>query len=364
MEERHASWLELFFDLVFVVAIAELSLELVRDHSLGGFGIFAGLYLTVFIAWQGFTFYADRFDTDDVVFRLAILAAMLAVSALAVRIPGVASGRHDAGFVIAYVCLRSLLIALYLRAWRARPEARPLIARYAGGYSLSVCLWLISLAVAPPWRYVLWGIGLTIEYAMPFVAQRFHARVPVDSSHVPERFALFTIIVLGESVVAVTLGEAHNHWRAASAVTAAIGFAAVACLWWVYFGHGIPGGLSSTTGSMQLYSRIHIPLLGGLTAVGAGVNMLIAESVGGDVEAGAGWALAGGAALYLLCLTIAQSRTDRPPALETRRLRASALVLLVLLAAIAPLLAPVAFVALATAVLVALIVLEARQRGT
>ena len=59
---------------------------------------------------------------------------MLAVSALAVRIPGVASGRHDAGFVIAYVCLRSLLIALYLRAWRARPEARPLIARYAAAH--------------------------------------------------------------------------------------------------------------------------------------------------------------------------------------------------------------------------------------
>ena len=132
----------------------------------------------------------------------------------------------------------------------------------------------------------------------------------------------------------------------------------------MYFDRGIAGGLSSTTGSMQLYSRIHIPLLGALTAVGAGVNMLIAESADGDVEAGAGWALAGGAALYLFCLTIAQSRTDRPPALETQRLRASALVLLVLLAAIAPLLAPVAFIALATAVLVALILLDARQRGT
>jgi low temperature requirement protein LtrA len=60
-------------------------------------------------------------------------------------------------------------------------------------------------------------------------------------------------VFAGLSVVAVTLGEAHNHWHAASAVTAAIGFAAVACLGWVYFGHGIPGGLSSTTGSMQLY---------------------------------------------------------------------------------------------------------------
>ncbi len=70
--------------------------------------------------------------------------------------------------------------------------ARPLIARYAGGYSLSIALWLLSLLVDPPVRYVLWGVGLAIEYAMPVVAQRIHARIPVDPSHVPERFALFT----------------------------------------------------------------------------------------------------------------------------------------------------------------------------
>ena len=121
-EERHASWLELFFDLVFVVAIAELARRLVLDHSLGGFGIFAGLFLPVFIAWQGFTFYADRFDTDDVLFRAVMLAAMLAIAALAVQIPDVATGRHDAGFVVAYVILRSLLIGLYLRAWRPLPR--------------------------------------------------------------------------------------------------------------------------------------------------------------------------------------------------------------------------------------------------
>ena len=112
MEERHASWLELFFDLVFVVAIAELSLELVRDHSLGGFGVFAGLYLTVFIAWQGFTLYADRFDTDDLVFRVAMLAAMLAISALAVRIPEVAAGRHyGAGSLAAWTPVAFVAVA-------------------------------------------------------------------------------------------------------------------------------------------------------------------------------------------------------------------------------------------------------------
>jgi low temperature requirement protein LtrA len=355
-EERHASWLELFFDLVFVVAIAQLAQELTRDHSLGGFAIFAGLFLPVFIAWQGFTFYADRFDTDDVLFRLVMLVAMLAIAALAVQIPDVAAGRQDAGFVIAYVVLRSLLIALYLRARRHVPAARPLIDRYAGGYAVSVAIWLASLLVDPPARYVLWGVGLAIEYAMPVVAQRIHARLPVDPSHVPERFALFTIIVLGESVVAVALGTANEDWRPASAATAALGFAAVACLWWVYFDRGIAGGLSSRTGSMQVFTRIHIPLLAALTAVGAGVHMLIQEAATGAVQSGAAWALDGGAALYLGCVTIAQHLVDS--GVDTRRGRALDAGALIVLAAVATALTPVAFVALSAAALIALVVHE------
>jgi low temperature requirement protein LtrA len=332
----------------------------VLDHSLGGFGIFAGLYLPVFIAWQGFTFYADRFDTDDVLFRSVMLAAMLAIAALAVQIPDVATGRHDGGFVVAYVTLRSLLIGLYLRAWRSAPEARPLIARYAGGYSVSVALWLASLLVAPPVRYVLWGVGLAIEYAMPVLAQRIHTRLPVDPSHVPERFALFTIIVLGESVVAVALGTADQHWRVASAMTAVLGFAAVACLWWVYFDRGIEGGLSSRTGSMQVFTRVHIPLLAALTAVGAGVHMLIDEAAGGDVQTGAAVALNGGAALYLLCVTVCQQLSARRLGGAARTARALAGAALAGVAAVSWLLTPVSFVACSAAALAALVVYEIR----
>ena len=122
--ERHASWRELFFDVVFVVAIAQLAHELVDDHSLRGFAVFAALFLPVFIAWQGFTIYADRFDTDDAVFRLAIFAAMLAIAALAVQVPDVAHG-ESTGFVASYVVLRSLMVAL-----------SPLVLRFP----------------APPWR--------------------------------------------------------------------------------------------------------------------------------------------------------------------------------------------------------------------
>src|SRR3954447_17796590 len=185
-EERRATWMELFFDLVFVVAIAQLAQQLVHRHDLAGFAIFAGLYLPVFIAWQGFTFYADRFDNDDVLFRLVLLSGMLAVAALAVQIPHVAAGRRGAGFVLAYVVLRSLVIALYLRARRHAPAARELIDRYVGGYSASVALWLVSLAVAAPARSVLWGAGLAVDLAMPRIAQRFHRQAPADPDHVPE----------------------------------------------------------------------------------------------------------------------------------------------------------------------------------
>ncbi len=103
LEERRASWLELFFDLVFVVAITQLSHELVVDHSLAGFLKFAGLFVPVFVAWQGFSFYADRFDTDDLACRAVFGAGMLAIIALAGLIDDVGHGERTAGFALAYV---------------------------------------------------------------------------------------------------------------------------------------------------------------------------------------------------------------------------------------------------------------------
>ena len=116
--ERHASWLELFFDLVFVVAITELAQALVVDHSTGGFLRFAALFVPVWVAWQGYMAYATRFDTDDALFRVAYFAAMLAIAALAVLIHDVARGTHSAEFALAYVALRSFMLGLYARAWR------------------------------------------------------------------------------------------------------------------------------------------------------------------------------------------------------------------------------------------------------
>src|SRR5215207_8838850 len=357
-EERHASWLELFFDLVFVVAIAELSHELVVNHTLNGFAIFAALFVPVFVAWQGFSFYADRFDTDDVFFRVCMLAAMLAVAALAIQIPSVAHGAST-GFALAYVAIRVLTVVLNLRAYRHVSLARPLIGRYVVAFSFSVALWTVSLAVPEPWRFLLWGIGLAADLGVPaLIGPRFVGRVPIHASHIPERFALFTIIVLGESVVAVALGVADSHWKLSSAVGAVLGFLTVACLWWTYFDVGAGLALKAGPWTAVRFIYVHVPMWASLTAVAAGVNLLIEEAGTASLDAGVRWALCGGAAVYLCCVGLIQAATARGIVPAIVGIRISVVGLLISLLLFGAGLRPVTFATLMLAILVALVAFE------
>jgi len=311
--ERRATWLELFFDLVFVVAIAELSHQLVLDHSTGGFLRFAGLFVPVYVAWQGYMAYADRFDTDDVAFRVAYFAGMLAIAAMAVQIGDVAHGDHSAGFAIAYVTLRAPILALYWRGWRAVPEARALIRFYGTGYGAGAAIWLVSLAVETPYRYAVWAVALVLELSLPPLTTRIHRRVRTSPSHLPERWALFTLIVLGESVVAVALETSGSHWRLESAVSAVLGFAALAAIWWLYFDRQAGVVLRGSTLVVVVYSYAHLPLLVGLAATSAGLRLLIDRAGEDHLGAGASVAFLGGVVLFLVSLVVTRSVTVSGP---------------------------------------------------
>jgi low temperature requirement protein LtrA len=299
-EERHATWLELFFDLVFVVAITELSHALVVDHSAAGFLRFAALFVPVYVAWQGYSFYADRFDTDDLVLRLAFFAAMLAIAAMAVQVEDLTQGMHSTGFAVSYIVLRSIMVGLYGRAWIAAPEARPLVRLYGSGYAVAVGIWIVSLAFPAPTRYVLWGIALALDLSLPPLSTRIHRRVPTSSAHVPERWALFTLIVLGESVVAVALATAGSHWRFVSATGAVLGFVAVCGLWWIYFDRQDNVVLRGGTPSVVVYSYAHLPLLMGLAATSAGLRLLIDDASADHLGLGASCAFLGGMVVFIL----------------------------------------------------------------
>ncbi len=309
--ERHASWLELFFDLVFVVAITELSHYLVGDHSAGGFLRFAALFVPVWVAWQGYMAYATRFDTDDLGFRVAYFGAMLAIAALAVLIGDVAHGEHTAAFAVAYVVLRTIMLALYWRAWLAVPEAGVLIRFYGLGYSAGAGLWLVSLLFPTPWRYVVWIVAQILELSLPPLSTQLHRRIPTSATHLPERWALFTLIVLGESVVAVAVATAGADWHFTSAAAAVLGFASVAAIWWLYFDRQGGVVLRGSTVSIVIYSYAHLPLLIGLAAMSAGLRLVIERAGHDHLGAGASVAFLGGAAVFVVSLMVTRLVTVR-----------------------------------------------------
>jgi len=163
---RTASRLELFFDLAFVLVVAELAGNLRQHLSVPSLLRFAGLFAVVWWSWMSSTLYANRFDHDDVVFRLNKLTGMLAVIGLAAAAAD-ATGRYATAFVLCYVAIRVLLVVQYARAYRHVPEARAAIRLYLAGTGAGAALWAVSLAVPGPVRYVLWAVGLLVDGGCP-----------------------------------------------------------------------------------------------------------------------------------------------------------------------------------------------------
>jgi low temperature requirement protein LtrA len=296
--ERHATWLELFFDLVFVICIAEVVHTLEDYRSLGDFLGTAGLFVAVWWAWVGYTVYADRFDTDDVVHRALVLAGMLAVVAMALSIHDALHG-GGARFALAFVAVRGIVLLLNARARRHAAAARPLLNLYLAAFSIGASLWLVSVIVPAPARYVLWGLALFLELSAPWLGRRQIARAPIHASHLVERFGLFTLIVLGESVISVAQGAADVDWTAATVAAAIGGFLAVACLWWLYFDRIDDGTIRSVLQGLT-WNYAHLPLLAGLVSVAVGTEFAVREAASGALERSTTVALGGGTALYLL----------------------------------------------------------------
>src|SRR4029453_8400054 len=233
-EDRRATWLELFLDLVFVAAIAQVASTLSADPTAAGFGRYLALFLPIGWARGGFPLSPPPFDTDDLVYRLLTLLGMFGVAGLASTVPDALHGGQN-NFVIAYVSVRLILLVLYVRVYRDVEVARPVAAWFILVFGIAVVDWLISLAVPVPWKYLLWALALFFEHVAPIRAWRMLRGIPVHPRHIPERFGLLIIIVLGEGVIGVVLGTAEVSWTLLSGTVAFGGFLAGAAIWWLYF---------------------------------------------------------------------------------------------------------------------------------
>ena len=277
--ERHATWLELFYDLVFVAAVAQLVRSLGDNYTWVGMLRFFVLFVPVWWAWVGHTFYLTRFDTEDVGHRLLTMAQMAAAASLAVHVPA-ALGATSAGFALSYAAVRFILVAEYLRAGRHIPMVRPLTSRYAAGFGAAASLWALSALVPAPWRFGLWGVALAVDFLTPLTAGQLHVRFPPHLMHLPERFGLFTIIVIGEAVVSVVMGIGTRGLTFGSGLAGMMGLLVAFALWWGYF-EGAKGAAVRTLSAKkhvrryQLWLYSHLPLLMGITATAVGVKHVL-----------------------------------------------------------------------------------------
>jgi low temperature requirement protein LtrA len=278
--DRKVTWLELFFDLVFAAAVAQVATPLRDDYSLAGLVRFSILFILIWWAWTGHAVFSTRFDTDDGVQRGLTLLQMFGVAVMAANARDALDSRSSAGFAAAYAVLRLVLVFQYFRARAVRP-ARRLVNFYLTGHGIAAALWLASAFVAAPTRYALWAIAFAIDLGTPWVAVRHSAAVPPDAAHLPERFGLFTLILLGESVVAVMHGIEHQENWSVPAATAAFSSMAVAfVIWWWYFDRiraTAPRPVQSHRDAVRLHlwTYAHLPLNIGLVVAFAGIQLVV-----------------------------------------------------------------------------------------
>jgi len=309
--ERHASWLELFFDLVYVLAVSQVA-HILSDHSdLGGFLKYVALFIPVWWSWVGFTFYADRFESEDTTYRVLNFVGMLTVTGFSLTLSNAFSASGDTALIVCYVLVRLVLIALYARSAYYIPLARSFCMQFIVGLGGSCVLLLISLLFPPPYRYAIWAVAIILELVTPYLNVRIARLFPIDRSHIPERFGLFTIIVLGEAVILTANGASQVPWNFSTIATACLGFAIGACIWWINFDFVEDSAIKSRSLRTRIiYLYGHFFIVASIIAMGIGVEHAIKESTEAHLHFPTLALLSGGVAVYFAVITIIRIVAD------------------------------------------------------
>ena len=242
-EHRPSTPLELLVDLCFVVAVAQVAAELhhaVAEDHLGAAVVgYLSVFFAIWWAWMNFTWFASAFDVDDLPYRLLTLMQMAGILVLAAGVPAAFEQGDFVTITIGYVIMRIALVAQWLRVAADSPASRGLALRYSLGVSLLQIGWIGRLFLPDAtnnFTFVLLVIG---ELAVPIWAERAGSATPWHPGHIAERYGLFTIIVLGESILAGTitlqaaLTETGLSWSLIG--IAAGSLVLIFGMWWCYF---------------------------------------------------------------------------------------------------------------------------------
>ena len=299
---RSASPLELLFDLTFVVAVAQIAERLAHGfetgHGLELFGPYLVIFFAIWWAWMNFTWFASGYDTDDALYRLLTLVQMGGVLVLAAGVPAAMDDGDYRAITIGYAIMRSGQIAHWLRVATDDPPNRAMALRNVAGFSVLQVLWLGRLLLPPDLQLVTGVLLALLDMSVPWWAERA-GHASWHPGHIAERYGLFTIILLGESIYATTRavqetlqadgGSAELLLIAASSLVIAF------MLWWLYYLQPSSTLLQQRRDLSYVWGYGHYGIFVALATLGAGLEAAVMD-VGGHGEAPS-WGLAAAVSL-------------------------------------------------------------------
>ena len=295
---RVSTPLELFFDLCFVVAVAAAAAELHHaegdpGHLASGVASYLMVFFAIWWAWMNVTWFASAYDSEDVVWRLSIFVVIAGALVLAAGVPSAFEDRDFLIVTIGYCIMRSSLVLLWLRAARDDPPRRATSRRMALGVTLCQLGWIGLLFAPEAWKMPCFAVLVTAELLVPVLGER-HGRTPWNPEHIAERYGLFTLIVLGESVLSgsVAIGSVVGDAERRAAVwgIAVGGLLLVFSMWWKYFARSAEDILTSSRQAF-VWGYGHLAVYASAAAVGAGLA-LAADHATGHFTLSAGQAAA------------------------------------------------------------------------
>jgi low temperature requirement protein LtrA len=361
-EGERVTALELFFDLVFVLAITQCTARMAAEPTWTGLGKALVVLAVLWWAWSGYAWLTSVVDPEEGAVRFVMFGAMAAFLVVALCVPG---AFEDLGltFAIAYGGVRAMHLALFALASRDDPELRGSVTSLAISSAIAIGLLTGASSAEGSAQGALWGFALLLDVGGPFIFRAGGWKlVP---KHFAERFGLIFLIALGESIVAIGVGAGHGV-DGGVIVAAVVGVALAAAMWWAYFDvvalvaerllSAAPVGRVQNEQARDAYSLLHFPMVAGVVLIALGMKTTLAH-VGEPLDQVPAFALVGGLAIYLLAHVGFRLRNVRT--LNKQRL----LVAVVLLAAVPFADEPDALVTLAsvTALLWAMIGYEATR---
>ena len=306
MNERRTSPVELLWDLVFVFAVTQTTTLIAKHLTWSGFLHGMIVLALVWWAWSAFVWAANAEDEESRPLRIVLVLGMMLVFVVGVALPS-AFQEHATLFAVAYSAVRFLHIGLYAIASRRGNASWSAISGFAIAVVVGMVLLLVGSFLRESLQVTFWVVALLIDYAGPawLTRERLRGLQQVAIAHFAERYGLFVIICLGESIVAIGLGTDAHSIDASLVAAAALGLLATVALWWLYFDR------FATVAERRLrdhddvvlaaadgYSYLHLPIVAGIILFAVGMKVTIGAG-GHSLSDAARLALCGGLALYL-----------------------------------------------------------------